>query len=107
MELIIIIFLVAIISVLIYFLFKRPDNSSSDNLVQLTNTLSNQIQDVRKEINENSEKSRLEIESKLKTINKEILDFQTTSSSSLQKQFAANKVTIKCYLDLFGQLYLF
>ena len=87
MELIIIIFLFAIISVLIYFLFKRPDNYSSENLVQLTNTLSNQIQDVRKEINENSEKSRLEIESKLKTINKEILDFQTTSSSSLQKQF--------------------
>ena len=76
-------------------MFKRPDNSSSDNLVQLTNTLSNQIQDVRKEINENSEKSRLEIESKLKTINKEILDFQTTSSSSLQKQFAESSKIIK------------
>ena len=95
MELIIIIFLVAIISVLIYFLFKRPDNSRSDNLVQLTNTLSNQIQDVRKEINENSDKSRLEIESKLKTINKEILDFQTSSSSSLQKQFAESSKIIK------------
>ena len=76
-------------------MFKRPDNSSPDNLVQLTNTLSNQIQDVRKEINENSEKSRLEIESKLKTINKEILDFQTTSSSSLQKQFAESSKIIK------------
>ena len=95
MELIIIIFLVAIISVLTYILLKGSKNSDSDTLVQLTSSLTNQIQDVRKEINENSEKSRVEIESKLKTINKEILDFQNNSTSSLQKQFAESSKIIK------------
>ena len=95
MELIIIIFLVAIISVLTYILLKGSKNSDSDTLVQLTSSLTNQIQDVRKEINDNSEKSRVEIESKLKTINKEILDFQNNSTSSLQKQFAESSKIIK------------
>ena len=92
MELIIIIFLVAIISS--HTSHGGIKNSDSDTLVQLTSSLTNQIQDVRKEINDNSEKSRVEIESKLKTINKEI-DFQNNSTSSLQKQFAESSKIIK------------
>ncbi len=95
MELIIIIVLCIIIATLIFIVFKNKKSSQPDVLIQLTNNLSNQIQNIRKEINDNSEKSRLEIESKLKVINKEISDFQISSKSSMQKQFADSNKIIK------------
>ena len=95
MELIIIIVLCLIIATLLFNVFKKKNNDEPDVFIQLTNNLSNQIQNIRKEINDNSEKSRLEIESKLKVINKEISDFQITSKSSMQKQFADSNKIIK------------
>ena len=95
MESIIIIVLFLIVIALIFVVFKKNNSSNSDVIIQLSNNLSNQIQDIRKEINDNSEKSRLEIESKLKVINKEISDFQISSSSSMQKQFADSNKIIK------------
>ena len=95
MELVIIIVLCIIIATLIFIVFKNKNSSQPDVLIQLTNNLSNQIQNIRKEINDNSEKSRLEIESKLKVINKEISDFQISSNSSMQKQFADSNKVIK------------
>ena len=95
MELIIIIVLSIILAILVFILFKNKDGNESDVIIQLTNSLSNQIQNIRKEINDNSEKSRLEIESKLKVINKEISDFQISSKSSMQKQFADSNKIIK------------
>ena len=95
MELIIIIFLCIILAILVFVLFKNKVGNESDVIIQLTNSLSNQIQNIRKEINDNSEKSRLEIESKLKVINKEISDFQISSKSSMQKQFADSNKIIK------------
>ena len=95
MELVIIIVLCIIIATLIFIVFKNKNSSQPDVLIQLTNNLSNQIQNIRKEINDNSEKSRLEIESKLKVINKEISDFQISSKSSMQKQFADSNKIIK------------
>ena len=95
MELIIIIVLCIILAILVFVLFKNKDGNESDVIIQLTNSLSNQIQNIRKEINDNSEKSRLEIESKLKVINKEISDFQISSKSSMQKQFADSNKIIK------------
>ena len=95
MELVIIIVLCIIIATLIFIVFKNKNSSQPDVLIQLTNNLSNQIQNIRKEINDNSEKSRLEIESKLKIINKEISDFQISSNSSMQKQFADSNKVIK------------
>ena len=95
MELIIIIVLSIIIATLLFIVFKNKNSSQPDVLIQLTNNLSNQIQNIRKEINDNSEKSRLEIESKLKIINKEISDFQISSNSSMQKQFADSNKVIK------------
>ena len=95
MELIIIIVLSIIIATLLFIVFKNKNSSQPDVLIQLTNNLSNQIQNIRKEINDNSEKSRLEIESKLKIINKEISDFQISSKSSMQKQFADSNKVIK------------
>ena len=95
MESIIIIILCIIVIALIFAVFKKNNGSNSDVIIQLSNNLSNQIQDIRKEINDNSEKSRLEIESKLKVINKEISDFQISSKSSMQKQFADSNKIIK------------
>jgi len=95
LELIIIIVLSIIIATLLFIVFKNKNSSQPDVLIQLTNNLSNQIQNIRKEINDNSEKSRLEIESKLKIINKEISDFQISSKSSMQKQFADSNKVIK------------
>ena len=95
MESIIIIILCIIVIALIFVVFKKNNGSNSDVIIQLSNNLSNQIQDIRKEINDNSEKSRLEIESKLKVINKEISDFQISSKSSMQKQFADSNKIIK------------
>ena len=95
MELIIIIVLCIILAILVFVLFKNNGGNESDVIIQLTNSLSNQIQNIRKEINDNSEKSRLEIESKLKVINKEISDFQISSKSSMQKQFADSNKIIK------------
>jgi len=95
LELIIIIVLCIILAILVFVVFKNKGKNESDVIIQLTNSLSNQIQNIRKEINDNSEKSRLEIESKLKVINKEISDFQISSKSSMQKQFADSNKIIK------------
>ena len=96
MELIIIISLFIVIGILIFLILRgNKDSGASDVIIQLSNNLSNQIQNIRKEISDNSEKSRIEIESKLKTINKEISDFQTSSKSTMQKQFADSNKIIK------------
>tara|TARA_B100001029_G_C15034741_1_gene439370 strand:- start:92 stop:1198 length:1107 start_codon:yes stop_codon:yes gene_type:complete len=95
LELIIIIVLCIILAILVFVVFKNKGKNESDVIIQLTNSLSNQIQNIRQEINDNSEKSRLEIESKLKVINKEISDFQISSKSSMQKQFADSNKIIK------------
>ena len=50
-------------------MYRNNNGGNSDVIIQLSNNLSNQIQNIRKEISDNSEKSRLEIESKLKIIN--------------------------------------
>ena len=95
MELIIIIALVIVVLTLIFIIYRGNSGGNSDVIIQLSNNLSNQIQNIRKEISDNSEKSRLEIESKLKIINKEISDFQISSKSSMQKQFADSNKIIK------------
>ena len=76
-------------------MYRNRNGGNSDVIIQLSNNLSNQIQNIRKEISDNSEKSRLEIESKLKIINKEISDFQISSKSTMQKQFADSNKIIK------------
>ena len=95
MELIIIIALIIIVLTLIFIIYRGNSEGNSDVIIQLSNNLSNQIQNIRKEISDNSEKSRLEIESKLKIINKEISDFQISSKSTMQKQFADSNKIIK------------
>ena len=95
MELLIIIALIIVVHTLIFIIYRGNSEGNSDVILQLSNNLSNQIQNIRKEISDNSEKSRLEIESKLKIINKEISDFQISSKSTMQKQFADSNKIIK------------
>ena len=95
MELLIIIALIIVVLTLIFIIYRGNSEGNSDVIIQLSINLSNQIQNIRKEISDNSEKSRLEIESKLKIINKEISDFQISSKSTMQKQFADSNKIIK------------
>ena len=89
------ILLISNIALVIYLFFRKNNDKSSDLILQISNNLTGQVQDIRKEINENSEKSRLEIESKLKLINKEISDFQVSSKTQMQKQFTDSNKIIK------------
>jgi DNA recombination protein RmuC len=95
--LIVILVFVIIAVVILFFVFKgnKDDQGSKDLIVQLTNNLSNQIQDIRKEVNTNAESSRKEIEAKLISINKEINDFHKSSKTDMQKQFTDSKKIIK------------
>ena len=83
------------IGLLLYFFSKRNNNNQSDLILKISNNLTNQVQDIRKEISENSEKSRVEIESKLQNINKEISEFQMSSKTQMQKQFSDSNKIIK------------
>ena len=95
MDIVLLILLLVLVGFLIFILKNKNDNSSNELLIQLTNNLSSEIQNIRKEVGENSEKSRLELESKLSSINKEINNFHKTSKEDIQKQFSDSNKVIK------------
>ena len=70
MDNVILILLLLLLVFIIYILKSKGSSGSGELLIQLTNNLSNEIQNIRKEVSENSEKNRLELESKLSSINK-------------------------------------
>ena len=85
-----------IISIAIF--FKKPSgekNYSQEFLLNLNENLRKEIQDIRKEMTNNSEKGRKEIEEKLKDINKGIISYQTSSKEDMQKQFTSSNKVIK------------
>ena len=82
--------LLLLITGFIVIYFKKPvkhDKSSSELLLRLNENLRKEIQEVRREMSENSEKGRKEIENKLSTINKGINTFQNSSKEDIRKQF--------------------
>ena len=90
---------------LIIFSLKANKNNSSDKLmIQLTNNLSNEIQNIRKEVSESSEKNRAEIETKLSAINKEINNFHKISKEDIQKQFTESNKVIKDVTEQLGKI---
>ena len=101
---------ILIISILVILLFavvflimrKKGDGGQSQELlVQLNAELRKEIQEVRKELSQDAEKSRLEIDQKLSGINKEINDFHKSSKTDMQKQFAdSNKVITEVTKEL-------
>ena len=92
---IIILFIIIVGFSLLYFKKKDKDNTSQELLIQLNNSLRQEIQEIRKEVGENSEKSRQEIEKKLTDINKGIYAYQENSKEDMQKQFASSNKVIK------------
>ena len=94
-SIILILLVLSNIGLVLYFFSKRNNNNQSDLILKISNNLTNQVQDIRKEISENSEKSRVEIESKLQNINKEISEFQMSSKTQMQKQFSDSNKVIK------------
>ncbi len=98
MEIIIILLLVILIGLGYLNFNKKPEekeDTSKELLVQLNAELRKEIQDIRKEVSDNSEKGRKEIEDKLKDINNGINTFQTSSKEDMQKQFASSNKVIK------------
>ncbi len=80
----------------IYFARKtNSNNESKEVLIQLNSELRKEIQEIRKEVSQNAEKSRLEIENKLTDINKGIYSFQQNTKEDMQKQFASSNKVIK------------
>ncbi|OUV70239.1 MAG: hypothetical protein CBC83_08545 [Flavobacteriales bacterium TMED123] len=81
---------------LIYFKKTSPKEESSNELfLQLNENLRKEIQEIRKEVGDNAEKARQEIEQKLKDINKGITNFQESSKEDMQKQFSSSNKVIK------------
>ena len=98
MDIIILVLLVFVSAVLIYFILKFNSSSGSieaNDLMNFSNSLNSQIQDIRKEINSNSKDSRNEIETKLNVINKQINEFQKSSTDSITQQFKESNKVIK------------
>ncbi len=90
--------IVILITVVVLFIYNKKSqssNSSSDLLIQLNDSLRTEIQNIRKEVQENAKQSRTEIESKLKNINEEINAFHVSSKQNMQKQFTDSNKVIK------------
>ena len=78
--------------------FKKPspkEEGSNELLLHLNENLRKEIQEIRKEVGDNAEKGRQEIEQKLKDINKGITTFQENSKEDMQKQFSSSNKVIK------------
>ena len=98
MDIVIIILLVIVFLTLIYLIIKSKSSTSSietSDLMNFSNNLNTQIQDIRKEIDNNSRESRGEIETKLNNINKQINDYHKSSSVSITQQFKESNKVIK------------
>ena len=98
MDLVIIILLVVVFGYLLYLIYKTGSSKSSieaTDLLNFSNSLNIQIQDIRKEIDSNSRESRGEIEKKLNNINKQINDYHQSSSVSITQQFKESNKVIK------------
>ena len=98
MDIIIIILLITGIVIGYLNLTKKPKKdkeNSNEFLLQLNTNLRKDIDDIRKEVVNNSEKGRREIEEKLQDINKGITNFQSSSREDMQKQFSSSNKVIK------------
>ena len=98
MEIFIIVLLVTVVLILIYLIFNIKSSNKSieaSDLLNFSNNLNTQIQEIRKEIDSNSKDNRAEIESKLNNINKQLNDYHKSSSDSITQQFKESNKVIK------------
>ena len=95
---IIVAFLIFLILALAYLLYSSKNNSSTNktgDLIHFSESLTNQIQEVRKEIDKNSKDSRIDIESRLNEINKQMNDFTKSSSANMSNRFKQSDQVMK------------
>tara|TARA_B100001287_G_scaffold189936_1_gene160454 strand:+ start:10496 stop:11611 length:1116 start_codon:yes stop_codon:yes gene_type:complete len=97
LDIVIIILLFFVFMTLIYLIYRSGSKSSieGNDLINFSNNLNSQIQEIRKEISSNSKESRNEIEEKLNIINKQINDFHKSSTDSITQQFKESNKVIK------------
>ena len=92
------VFILIALVYLIYLQMNKGDDQSTIQQQQLfmdfSSRMSNEIQNVRKEISENTGKSREEVQNKLDDMNKELLSFQKSTTNTLQNQFDTSKKII-------------
>ena len=69
MEYVLLILILGGFAVLYFKKSNTSESNSNELLVQLNDSLRKEIQEIRKEVGENSQKGRKEIEEKLKDIN--------------------------------------
>ena len=89
--------LVVILGVVLamFFLRNRNPSGSDSLLLQLNEALRKEIQEIRKDVAQNAQTSRVEIEGKLKTINQEINEFQKSAKQNMQQQFSQSNKIVK------------
>ena len=96
--------LIVLVSGFVLIYFKKNDKinaTENELLLTLNENLRKEIQEIRKEISQNSDIGRREIEEKLLIINKGITNFQTSSKEDMQKQLASsNKAIIEVTSEL-------
>ena len=93
-----------VLGLIIHYMRTNKNNSLDKLMIQLTNNLSNDIQNIRKEVSQNSEKNRTEIETKLSEINKEINNYHKISKEDIQKQFTESNKVIKDVTEQLGKI---
>ena len=71
MQIAIFVLLLLVLVAIIVLILRKGKDGSQDLIVQLNGNLSQQIQDIRKEVSKTAENNRKEIEEKLININKE------------------------------------
>ena len=97
MEFILVILVFLIIALLysLYSLKFKQNPYQTQDLIKFSESLANQIQEVRKEIDKNSKVSREDIENKLNLINKQMNDFTKSSAANMSNQFKESNKVIK------------
>ena len=88
-------FLVMVLAYLVYNLKNNTNSTKTADLIHFSESLTSQIQEVRKEIDKNSKDSRVDIESKLNEINKQMNDFTKSSTANMTNQFKQSSQVIK------------
>ena len=97
MEIIIalLIFLVFALTFLVLYIKNNSNNNKTSDLLNFSESLTNQIQEVRKEIYKNSKESREDIESRLNEINKQMHSFTKSSSENMSIRFKQSDQVMK------------
>ena len=89
------IFLVLSLAFSVFYLKNISNKNNTSDLINFSESLTSQIQEVRKEIDKNSKDSRVDIESKLIEINKQMNDFTKSSSENMSNRFKQSDQVMK------------